>query len=171
MLKYVAPKGLYLNIKGLFFLSNQGNHLALVWYGDMYSSSTHPKIPLKGYCMILKKKMKNFIFQFLDENLLSAWFKDERPQGLSWQSALKGYYSNLWQNIKICFSSFFPLWKWFWYYLRVRARKTNVKNSIKRILYDFDTILWQKYKNRSFGGFYPYENGFWYYLRVRARKS
>ena len=40
--------------------------------------------------MILKKKMKNFIFQFFDENLLSAWFKDERPQGLSWQSALKG---------------------------------------------------------------------------------
>ena len=36
--------------------------------------------------MILKKKMKNFIFQFFDENLLSAWFKDERPQGLSWQS-------------------------------------------------------------------------------------
>ena len=50
------------------------------------------KNPLKGYCMILKKKMKNFIFQFFDENLLSAWFKDERPQGLSWQSALKGYY-------------------------------------------------------------------------------
>ena len=40
--------------------------------------------------MILKKKMKNFIFQFFDENLLSAWFKDERLQGLSWQSALKG---------------------------------------------------------------------------------
>ena len=35
-----------------------------------------------------EKKMKNFIFQFFDENLLSAWFKDERPQGLSWQSAL-----------------------------------------------------------------------------------
>ena len=58
------------------------------------------KNPLKGYCMILKKKMKNFIFQFFDENLLSAWFKDERPQGLSWQSALKGYYTILWQKYK-----------------------------------------------------------------------
>ena len=37
--------------------------------------------------------MKNFIFQFFDENLLLAWFKDERPQGLSGQSALKGYYT------------------------------------------------------------------------------
>ena len=44
--------------------------------------------------MILKK-MKNLIFQFFDENLLLAWFKDERPQGLSWQSALKGYYTIL----------------------------------------------------------------------------
>ena len=34
--------------------------------------------------------MKKLIFQFFDENLLSAWFKDERPQGLSWHSALKG---------------------------------------------------------------------------------
>ena len=42
--------------------------------------------------------MKNFIFQFFDENLLSVWFKDERPQGLSWQSALKGYYTILWQK-------------------------------------------------------------------------
>ena len=53
------------------------------------------KIPLKGYWMILKKKMKNFIFQYFDENMLSAWFKDERPQGLSWQTALKGYYTIL----------------------------------------------------------------------------
>ena len=44
MLKYVGPKGLYLNIKWLFFLSNQGNHLALVWYGDMYSSSSTPEV-------------------------------------------------------------------------------------------------------------------------------
>ena len=51
--------------------------------------------------------MKNFIFQFFDENLLSASFKDERPQGLSWQSALKGYYTILWQNTKIGFSGFF----------------------------------------------------------------
>ena len=40
------------------------------------------KIPFKGYCMILEK-MKNFIFNFFYENLLSAWFKDEHPQGLS----------------------------------------------------------------------------------------
>ena len=65
------------------------------------------KIPLKGYCMILEKKMKNFIFQFFDENLLSAWFKDERPQGLSWHSALKGYYTLLWQNYKNLFFGFF----------------------------------------------------------------
>ena len=58
------------------------------------------KLPLKGYCMILKKKMKNFIFQFFDENLLLAWIKDERPQELSWQSALKGYYTILWQKYK-----------------------------------------------------------------------
>ena len=56
------------------------------------------KIPLKRYCMILKKKWKIFIFQFFDENLLLAWFKDERRQGLSWQSALKGYYTILWQK-------------------------------------------------------------------------
>ena len=50
--------------------------------------------------------------------------KDERPQGLSWQSALKGYYTILWQKYKNRFFRFFSLWKWFWYYLRVRARKT-----------------------------------------------
>ena len=50
------------------------------------------KNPLKGHCIILKKKM-DFFFQFFDEHLLSAWFKDDRPQGLSWQSALKGYYT------------------------------------------------------------------------------
>ena len=27
MLKYVGPRGLYLNIKGLLFLRNQGSHL------------------------------------------------------------------------------------------------------------------------------------------------
>ena len=36
MLKYMGPRGLYINIKGLLFLSNQGSHLALVWYGDRY---------------------------------------------------------------------------------------------------------------------------------------
>ena len=63
--------------------------------------------------MILKKKMKNFIFQFFDENLLSAWFKDERPQGLIRQSALKGYYTILWQKYKNPFFAGFSLWKWF----------------------------------------------------------
>ena len=64
------------------------------------------KIQVKGYCMILKQ-MKKLIFHFFDENLLSAWFKDERPQGLSWHSALKGYYTILWQNYKNLFSGFF----------------------------------------------------------------
>ena len=73
--------------------------------------------------MILKK-MKKLIFQFFDENLLSAWFQDERPQGLSSHSALKGYYTILWQNYKNLFSGFFSSENGFWYYLRVRARKT-----------------------------------------------
>ena len=34
--------------------------------------------------------MKKLIFQFFNENLLLAWFKDERPEGLNWHSALKG---------------------------------------------------------------------------------
>ena len=51
--------------------------------------------------------MKNFIFQFFDENLLSACFKDERPQGLSWHSALKGIIPFYDKPIKICFSGFF----------------------------------------------------------------
>ena len=52
--------------------------------------------------------MKNFIVQFFDENLLLAWFKDERPQGLSWQSALKGYYTILWQKYENRFFRFLP---------------------------------------------------------------
>ena len=58
---------------------------------------------MKGILYDFEKKMKNFIFQFFDENMLLTWFKDERPQELSWQSALKGYYTILWQNIKIGF--------------------------------------------------------------------
>ena len=65
------------------------------------------KNSIKGILYDFEKKTKNFIFQFFDENLLSAWFKDERPQGLSWHSALKGYYTLLWQNYKICFSGVF----------------------------------------------------------------
>ena len=34
MLKYVGPRGLYLNIKGLLFLRNQGSYLPPVLYGD-----------------------------------------------------------------------------------------------------------------------------------------
>ena len=41
MLKYVGPRGLYLNIKGLLFLRNQGSHLPPVLYGDRYWLSTH----------------------------------------------------------------------------------------------------------------------------------
>ena len=53
------------------------------------------KNSIKGILYDFEKKMNNFIFQFFDENLLSASFKDERPQGLSWQSALRGYYTIL----------------------------------------------------------------------------
>ena len=41
MLKWVYPRGLYLNIKGLLFLRNQGIHLIPVLYGDKYLLSTH----------------------------------------------------------------------------------------------------------------------------------
>ena len=71
------------------------------------------KNSIKGILYDFEKKMKKLIFQFFEENLLSAWFKDERPQGLSWHSALKGYYTILWQNYKNLFSGFFFLWKWF----------------------------------------------------------
>ena len=40
------------------------------------------------------------------KNLLSAWFKDERPQGLSWYSALKDIIPFNDKTIKICFSGF-----------------------------------------------------------------
>ena len=105
------------------------------------------KIPLKGYCMILKKKMKNFIFQFFAENLLLAWFKDEHPQGLSWHSALKAYYTLLWQNYNNRFFGFFFLWKWFLVLFKgTRRQKLIWKNSIKGILYDFE----KKMKNFIF---------------------
>ena len=40
-----GPQGPIFEYKGgCFFLSNQGNHLALVWYGDMYSSSSTPEV-------------------------------------------------------------------------------------------------------------------------------
>ena len=79
--------------------------------GDAHAK-VNLKNSIKGIWYDFEKKMKNFIFQFFDENLLSAWFKDERPQGLSWHSALKRYYTILWQNYKNLFSGFF-LWKWF----------------------------------------------------------
>ena len=44
---------------------------------------THAKVNLKtsikGILYDFEKKMQNFIFQFFDENLLLAWFKDEHP--------------------------------------------------------------------------------------------
>ena len=67
------------------------------------------KNSIKGILYDFEKKMKSY-FQVFDENLLSAWFKDERPKGLSWQSALKGYY--------------FSYENGFGYYFRVRARKS-----------------------------------------------
>ena len=81
------------------------------------------KNSIKGILYDFEKKKKNFTFQFFDENLLSAWFKDERPQKLSWQSALKEYYPILWQKYKNRIFWFFSCENGFWYYLRVRARK------------------------------------------------
>ena len=65
--------------------------MVLVLFKGTRTQNLTWKNPLKGYCMILKKK--NF-----DEDLLLAWFKDERPQGLSWQIALMGYYTIWWQK-------------------------------------------------------------------------
>ena len=84
--------------------------------------------------------------------MLSAWFKDERPQGLSWQSALKGYYTILRQKIKLRFFGIFFLWKWFLVLFKgTRTQKLTWKNSIKGILYDFEknekfyfSIFWWK---------------------------
>ena len=45
--------------------------------------------------MILKKKIKILFFNFLMKICCRRDLKDERPQGLSWQSALKGYYTIL----------------------------------------------------------------------------
>ena len=83
--------------------------------------------------------MKNFIFQFFDENLLSAWLKDDRPQGLSWQSALKGYYTILWQKYKNRVFEVFFLWKWFLVLFKGTWTQNLIwKKSIKGILYDFE---------------------------------
>ena len=56
------------------------------WYKGTRTQKLIWKIPLKGYCMSLKKHVKFYFFQIFDENLSSAWFH-ERPQGLRWQSA------------------------------------------------------------------------------------
>ena len=121
--------------------------------------------------MILKKKMKNFIFQFFDENLLSAWFKDERPQGLIRQSALKGYYTILWQKYKNPFFLFFFLVKM----VLVLFKGTRTQKLMWKIpLKGYRMILIPFYDKNikiSFSPVFPYENGFWYYLRVRTRKS
>ena len=45
--------------------------------------------------MILKKKFEILIFQFFNENQFLVLFKSERPQALSWQIKLKGYYTIL----------------------------------------------------------------------------
>ena len=43
MLKYVGPRGLYLNIKGLLFLRNQGSHLPPVHYGpSIHNANMRP---------------------------------------------------------------------------------------------------------------------------------
>ena len=94
-----------------------------------------------------EKKMKNFIFQFFDENLLSAWFKDELPQGLTWQSALKGYYTILWQKYKNWVFGFFFLWKWFLVLFKgTRKQKLMWKIPLK----GYCMILKKKVKNFIF---------------------
>ena len=102
----------------------------------------HAKINLKnsikGILYDFEKKMKKLIFQFFDENLLSAWFKDERPKGLSWQSALKGYYTILWQKYKNRFFIFFLMKMVLGIILGYAHAKNNLKNSSKGILYDFE---------------------------------
>ena len=85
-------------------------------------------------------------FQFFDENLLSAWFKDERPQGLSWQSALKGYYTILWQKYKNRFFWFFPCESVLVLFKGTRTQNLIWKNPFKGILYDFE----KKIKNLFF---------------------
>ena len=80
--------------------------------------------------MILKKKMKKLIFQFFDENLLSAWFEDERPQGLSSHSALKGYYTILWQNYK---NRFFRVFIFLLEMVLVLFKGTRTQNLIWKI--------------------------------------
>ena len=91
-------------------------------YGYVHAK-VYLKNSIKGILYDFEKKMKNFIFQFFDENLLLALFKDER-QGLSWQSALKGYYTILWQKYKNRVYGFFSCENGFWYYLRVPASKS-----------------------------------------------
>ena len=101
-----GPQGPIYKYKGLLFLSNQGSHLAVVWYGDRYD-----------HLHIHNGKFAPYVeIPFYDK------------------------------NIKIGFSGFFSCENGFWYYLRVRAAKANVKNSIKGILYDFK----KKIKNLIF---------------------
>ena len=90
--------------------------------------------------------MKNVIFQFSDENLLSAWFKDENPEGLSWQSAFKDIIPFYDKNIKIGFSSVF-LWKWF----LVVFKGTHTQKLMWKIpLKGYSMILKEKMKNFTF---------------------
>ena len=65
------------------------------------------KKSIKGILYDFEKKNEQFYFSIFDENLLSAWFKDESPQGLSWQSALKDIIPFYDKNIKSVFPVFF----------------------------------------------------------------
>ena len=84
--------------------------------------------------------MKNFIFQFFDEK----WLKDERPQGLSWQSVLKGYYTILWPKYKNRFFRGFFLVKMVLVLFKgTRTQKLIWKNPLK----GYCIILKKKMKN------------------------
>ena len=84
--------------------------------------------------------------------MLSAWFKDERPQGLSWQSTLKGYYTILWQKYKNrFFRVFFFLVKMVLVlYKGTRTQKLIWKNPLKR----YCIILKKKMKKFYFSIFW-----------------
>ena len=56
--------------------------MVLVLFKGTRTQKVNLKTSIKGILYDFEKKMKNFIFQFFDENLLLAWFKDERPQEL-----------------------------------------------------------------------------------------
>ena len=110
-------------------------------------------------------------------------------KGLSSHSALKGYYTILWQNYEnLFFGFFFSCEKWFfWYYFKgSRTQKLIWKNAIKGILYNFAkknekfyfSILWWKFVVGMIKGWAPSRvklakciKGILYHLMTKLQKS